>query len=266
MRNRIRAVFLDMDSTLYSHTIDGIPRSARLAVDRARKNNILVFACTGRHRLEMEQLNLEGIELDGYVSVNGALCYDRTGVFYRHPVLAEDMDILYRELKTNPFPCLFLEEDRMYMNYVDDHVRHVQAMIHTPVPPTEDIERIRENPVYMFIPYTGSAVWNPVQRRMPHTACTNWSDSAIDVYAYDCNKTRGMEAVMERFSLSREEIMAVGDGPNDVEMICFAGWGVCMGNGCDAAKKAADEVTAAIDDDGLYRLFIKHGLISEEEE
>ena len=40
--------------------------------------------------------------------------------------------------------------------------------------------------------------------------------------------------------MNREEIVAVGDGYNDLSMIQFAGLGVAMGNAQEPVKKAAD--------------------------
>ena len=55
--------------------------------------------------------------------------------------------------------------------------------------------------------------------------------------------------------------IAVGDSGNDLEMIKAAGVGVCMGNGSDDVKAAADLVTTDVNDDGIYNAFVKLGLI-----
>ena len=55
--------------------------------------------------------------------------------------------------------------------------------------------------------------------------------------------------------------MAFGDGGNDAAMLRAAGVGVAMGNGCEEALRAADYVTASVDDDGLRRAFELFGII-----
>ena len=52
-----------------------------------------------------------------------------------------------------------------------------------------------------------------------------------------------------------EYTIAFGDGPNDVEMLQFAGTVVAMGNAIPAVKQYADMVTDKIDEDGLYHAF-----------
>ena len=52
-------------------------------------------------------------------------------------------------------------------------------------------------------------------------------------------------ALLERMGLTRENLMACGDGLNDRSMIAYAGVGVAMQNAEDAVKAVADYVTAA---------------------
>jgi len=51
--------------------------------------------------------------------------------------------------------------------------------------------------------------------------------------------------------LQREELMAFGDGFNDVGMIRFAGLGVAMDNAQQVVKEAADFVTESNEADGI---------------
>ena len=69
------------------------------------------------------------------------------------------------------------------------------------------------------------------------------------------NKATGMQRLMDELKIGREDTIAFGDGPNDVEMLQFAGTGVAMGNAIPAVKQYADMVTDKIDEDGLYHAF-----------
>ena len=53
--------------------------------------------------------------------------------------------------------------------------------------------------------------------------------------------------------LKPEQVMAFGDGENDIEMIEYAGFGVAMGNACPGAKAAADYVAPGNDEDGVAK-------------
>lgn len=69
------------------------------------------------------------------------------------------------------------------------------------------------------------------------------------------NKATGMQRLMDELKIGREDTIAFGDGPNDVEMLQFAGTGVAMGNAIPVVKQYADMVTDKIDEDGLYHAF-----------
>ena len=71
----------------------------------------------------------------------------------------------------------------------------------------------------------------------------------------------GIGQFLRRLSLDWGEIMAFGDGENDVDMLRRAGVGVAMGNAEAAVKAAADYVTADVDQDGIYRALEHYGLL-----
>ena len=58
---------------------------------------------------------------------------------------------------------------------------------------------------------------------------------------------------LEQKGWTRSQIMAFGDGENDIEMLRYAGIGVCMGNGLDIVKQSADYVTDSVDEDGIAK-------------
>lgn len=57
------------------------------------------------------------------------------------------------------------------------------------------------------------------------------------------NKAHGLDMAVQHLGINREEVLAIGDGGNDIEMIRWAGMGVAMKNSADAVKEAADTVT-----------------------
>jgi hydroxymethylpyrimidine pyrophosphatase-like HAD family hydrolase len=55
--------------------------------------------------------------------------------------------------------------------------------------------------------------------------------------------------------------VAFGDGPNDLQMLEYAGTGVCLGDGSQEAKDKADYITNALADDGILHAMEHLGLI-----
>ena len=64
------------------------------------------------------------------------------------------------------------------------------------------------------------------------------------------DKGHGLRWLTDYLGVRQSEIMAVGDSEADVPMIEWAGVGVAMGNGSEAAKAAADWVAPTLQEDG----------------
>ena len=73
----------------------------------------------------------------------------------------------------------------------------------------------------------------------------------LEVMPENLNKARAIELMLGHLGCSREELIACGDGFNDVCMIEYAGLGVAMANACEPVKAVADFVTKTNDEDGV---------------
>lgn len=84
--------------------------------------------------------------------------------------------------------------------------------------------------------------------------------SNIEVNAKGVNKGNVLLELGKILGISRDEIMAFGDGDNDIEMLKAAGIGVAMKNGRDLVRKAADVITCSNDEDGVAKVIAKYVL------
>lgn len=73
----------------------------------------------------------------------------------------------------------------------------------------------------------------------------------VEVMAEGVTKATGLAHVCTRLGIDRSETVAFGDALNDLEMLQWAGHGVAVANAIDVVRVAADEVTAAHDEDGV---------------
>jgi HAD superfamily hydrolase (TIGR01484 family) len=75
---------------------------------------------------------------------------------------------------------------------------------------------------------------------------TAWLDLAPE----GISKASGLAEVADRLGIDRADVLAIGDGRNDIEMLEWAGRGVAMGQSPEEVKEIADDVTASVYDDG----------------
>lgn len=75
------------------------------------------------------------------------------------------------------------------------------------------------------------------------------------------HKATAIEKVIQHLNIDKEYTFAYGDDMNDIEMLGFVKHGIAMGNAKEIVKKVADDITDTHNDDGIYKSFIKYGLI-----
>jgi HAD superfamily hydrolase (TIGR01484 family) len=72
----------------------------------------------------------------------------------------------------------------------------------------------------------------------------------LDLSPVGVSKASGLQHVCDKIGLAASDVLAIGDGRNDIEMLRWAGRGVAMGQAVDEVKAAADDVTATVHDEG----------------
>jgi 5-amino-6-(5-phospho-D-ribitylamino)uracil phosphatase len=83
--------------------------------------------------------------------------------------------------------------------------------------------------------------------------------AVYEVYLKHVSKSSAISYLIEHFGLDKNQVIAFGDGVNDVEMLRDAHLGVAMKNGCDEAIAAANDITThANHEDGVARYLIRH--------
>ena len=88
----------------------------------------------------------------------------------------------------------------------------------------------------------------------------------LEILPQGVDKAQSLERLLEVTGIKREEMIACGDGYNDLSMIKFAGLGVAMENGVLPVRKAADYITASNNEDGVGLVVEKFMLDGEVQE
>ena len=71
------------------------------------------------------------------------------------------------------------------------------------------------------------------------------------ITANGVGKSEGLRLLCRHFNITPDEVVAIGDDDNDIDMLEAAGMGVAMGNARENVKKVADYITETNDNDGV---------------
>ena len=252
----IKALFFDIDGTLVSFQTHRLQDSTIQAFAEARRKGIKLFIATGRQLHAIDNLGTE--VFDGYVTLNGSLCYaSNDQIIYRNPIPDEDIRSLIDFMRVHPFPCGFVEADRISMNYTNEITERLYAQINFPQQPVRPLEEILDKTVYQLIAFFTKEEEPEIMPSLPHCTAPRWSPAFADVVVKGSDKGLGVQKILEHFQIDPSEAMTFGDGGNDIPMFKDVAVGVAMGNAVDSVKQAADYVTTSVDEDGVYRA-LKH--------
>ena len=256
----IKAVFFDIDGTLVSFKTHRVPDSAKRATAALRAKGVRVFIASGRQLLAIN--NLEDLQFDGYVTLNGGYCIVGEQVIYKHSMPSEDMVSLvqYMEEREN-FPCIFVHENAFCINYTDERTDEVFRLLNFPQPPTLPLREAATGDIFQLVAFFTKEQEKAIMAVMPHCEATRWNPLFSDVIPKGSSKQVGVDKMLDYFGISLDESMAFGDGGNDVLMLKHVGIGVAMGNAEDEVKRAADYVTDSVDEDGVEKALRHFGVI-----
>lgn len=257
----VKAVFFDIDGTLVSFKTHEVPQSTREAIRALREKGIKVFIATGRQLQSIN--NLGTLEFDGYVTLNGGICYVGRGqVIYRLAIPSEDIgSLLAYQRQVESFPCAFVMDGSILLNYKNGDVEELFRMLNFPEPPIGSVEGLEEKTVYQLIAFFSPGQEERIMSVLPHCESTRWNPLFTDVVPKGSNKGIGIDKLLAHFGIPLSETMAFGDGGNDVAMLSHVGIGVAMGNAEKEVQEAAAYVTTSVDEDGIFNALKHFGVL-----
>lgn len=82
----------------------------------------------------------------------------------------------------------------------------------------------------------------------------------LEAMPLNIDKAASLDRLLQSLGLTKDELVACGDGYNDMSMIQFAGLGVAMANAQPEVKESADIITTSNDEDGVLKIIEKYFL------
>ncbi len=246
-------VSFDMDMTLLDHKDWQIPASAKKALEKLRARHYIVIA-TGRDMdAKYSEGLLEMVRPDAVIHLNGTKITVGGELIYEHRMDPGLVKGLLEFTEGKPFAMgLSMGAEDYFMNpqYV---VRHDQVRFGRSDRNFQDPWKLLGLPVRTMAYIGGEAGARQVEKAFPQLKLPMFaSRKGADVVEKEASKAEGMKRVCEYFGVPFGQTVAFGDSMNDYEVIRAAGVGVAMGNGDEELKRAADYVTANIEDDGVW--------------
>jgi Cof subfamily protein (haloacid dehalogenase superfamily) len=243
---------LDVDGTLVDFE-DRMTDRVRDTVRTAREAGLHVVISTGRssHGV-MDAVGMLGFDDGLAVASNGAVVFSYSPVEILSTVTFDARETVKLLLEHVPEAAVAVEEiGRGYRINKPFPVGEIRGeMIE------QSIEELVAEPVTRVIirsPGQSAAEFTELAERLGlhgisyFVGYTAWLDLAPE----GVSKASGLDSVCARLGIGAEDVLAVGDGLNDLEMLRWAGRGVAMGGSPPQVLEAGDDVTGSVHEDGL---------------
>lgn len=262
-----RMIVLDLDGTLTNSKKQITPHTRETLI-RAQQMGVKVVLASGRPTYGIVPIaeQLELAKYGGYIlSFNGGEITDwRTReVIYANVLDPQVIPYMYRSAKEHGFAIVSYRDNFVITETPDDEYVQKEAILNVmqtlkvddflaaidfPVPKcliVGEAERLAllEKEMYERLKET-----NEVYRSEPYF---------LEMMPKGIDKARSLEVLLDKLGLSREQVIACGDGFNDLSMIKFAGLGVAMSNAQPIVREHADYVTLSNDEDGVAHVIEK---------
>jgi Cof subfamily protein (haloacid dehalogenase superfamily) len=250
-KETIKIVVTDIDGTLFSHQTKIMPDSAVVAIKALQQKGIKVFLASSRNRYLIHKLGiLDLFKPDGLITMNGANAIIDGRIIHRYPLPESEVDALIKFSKRLKFGLTLVEENGGHINYVDERVIQAHEKYGTRFPQPRTFPDHYDRKIYQAIAFCDELDESLFLPHLKLCKSARWDDYAVDIMPRDSDKSKGILAVLEHFGWKPENVLAIGDAPNDMEMLEFAGVSIAMGNAKQEVKDVADYVTQSVDQHG----------------
>lgn len=247
MGKRIRGIITDLDGTLLEED-KTISREMEQIVKRLEAEQILFTFITGRPKYATERFAKQLQLQTPVVSCNGAILFHGDRTISRHSFKIGALKPLLELAGQKGLTVLYYSGDVEYaMDYTEwVRKRRLSGRIY-PVRRMmpEDWEGLQVEKINIMADDKADAFARlipEIERIKDDFSVALYGCEGCEIVAAGVNKHLGMMELAEYMQIPVEEIMAIGDNNNDIEMLKQAGFGVAVGNASQAAKDAADYV------------------------
>lgn len=278
-KNKI--IFFDIDGTLLEKT-GTISESTKNALKAARKNGNSLCIASGRLKENLPEA-IKEFDWDGMVLGSGMYAEYKNKVIVEEQLSVEHLfiflDYIQQEegieivLEGNDNSYVTESGQRKFYDYIIKtgyfkDLESIDKMFFNQFKVVEDLRDIKDVKKMMYFSNgnmeTVQAMidkFKGIYEFAPNSIGLQNSMESGEILKWGITKATGIEEMISHAGFTKEDVVAFGDGYNDIEMLEMAGVGVAMGNAVQKLKDVADIVTDTQANDGIHNAMITLRLI-----
>lgn len=258
---KYKLLVLDLDGTLTNPKKE-ITEHTRQTLIQAQEKGLKIVLASGRPTYGIAPLaeKLELQKYEGYIlSYNGGEIIDwKTGeLMYKNLLDHDVLPYLYQCAKQNDFAIVTYDREYVLTEHPDDEYVLKEALLNVmKIKKVDNFLDAVKHPIAKCLivgePTRLAVLEKEMYEHLKERMGVFRSEPYfLELVPKGIDKAQSLSVLLKEIGMTKEEMIAIGDGFNDLSMIKYAGLGIAMANAQDIVKENADFITLSNAEDGV---------------
>lgn len=244
-----KLIVTDLDGTLLKDD-KSISDYTIEVLNRVRQEGHVFVIATARPLRAAKEF-LKKVEIDAGIYHNGALIY-KSGKQIDGFQICDPKSVVDKILRLNPMVSIAVESnDVLYSNFNAEEFWPGTSYVLTQACFEELIDKKADK---IIVAVSSIEEMKRYESCLTDDLYIQLSENKIGmIMKKDANKRNGVSFLAKEFGIEKKNIIAFGDDYNDIDMIKYAGTGICVYNGLQEVKDISDIVCQSNEENGVAR-------------
>jgi Cof subfamily protein (haloacid dehalogenase superfamily) len=263
-----KMVCLDIDGTLLNSRHEISDKTKQVIQNVANQKYIPVILVSARMPKGMLSLQKELNIVQPIICYSGALIWNHGDLQLNITIPVSDVKKVYTIVKNLSIHISLYKDDEWYIEEMDEWAKQ-ESEITSITPAISDFSNLftiweqESTGPNKILCMAESPDIQQLDTKMKeylsnHLNIYPSKPTYLEIMPKHTTKTSAIEFLCKEFDILKNEIIAIGDNYNDMNMIEFAGLGIAMGNAPEQVKQIANDITLSNDEDGVAEALKKY--------
>lgn len=261
-----KAVAVDMDGTFLDDRKQYNHEQFDQILTEFEKRGVHFIVASGRPYARLQQDFSDFADRMDFVTLNGSRLIIKGKQAASYPLARRDvLDLIHDvQVKFGKRAAMVFEKDTAYLHSeVPKAVRDFLAYFAGRSAVIDDWNDLPNEDIFQITFDLEGSHYAEVEKMFNSTHQNQISafasaNTAIDVNVQGVNKGTGLERLLAKMNMTGEDLIAFGDGGNDIDMLDFAKYSYAMANGMPQLKKHAKFIAPANTENGVFKVLEKY--------
>lgn len=256
-----KLIATDMDGTLLTNAGD-ISEKTIECINRIKERGIIFVPASGRAPKGLDDYKKILNHTSPVICYNGAYAEADGKVVFEKELLQDDAEKILDLGRKYDASMFIWSKNRLYTNGTPDKIERYEKMAHTKSQFITNFSELLAQGITKILWFSDEEKIAKIRTEINPdefskvtylTSCPFF----LEFFNSDASKGKALAEIGKVYGINTSEMIAVGDGENDISMIDLAGLGVAMANASDEVKQHADFITLSNEDDGIAHIIQK---------